>query len=203
MLPEDSEAARQPFDLEQVKALLRAASGDWRGAIMVALYTGARLADVANMRWESVDLQNKWISFRASKNKQRIKLPIHDALQDFFLELPAPDSGRAFLFPSLAGKSTGGKSGLSMAFKRIMERAKVRGEVARERMGEKGRSVNTLTFHSFRHTLTSIMANAGVPVEVRQKFTGHASAEMNQHYTHHEIETLRAAVEKLPTLGNK
>jgi hypothetical protein len=47
------------------------------------------------------------------------------------------------------------------------------------------------------------MANAGVPVEVRQKFTGHASAEMNQHYTHHEISTLRAAVEKLPTLNEK
>ena len=46
------------------------------------------------------------------------------------------------------------------------------------------------------------MANAGVPVEVRQKFTGHASAEMNQHYTHHEIETLRAAVEKLPRLAS-
>jgi hypothetical protein len=38
-------------------------------------------------------------------------------------------------------------------------------------------------------------------VEVRQKFTGHASAEMNQHYMHHEIATLRAAVEKLPVLG--
>ena len=87
-----------------------------------------------------------------------------------------------------------------MAFARIMEKARVRGEVSRERLGEKGRSVNTLSFHSFRHTLTSIMANAGVPVEVRQKFTGHASAEMNQHYTHHEIATLRAAVEKLPAL---
>ena len=38
----------------------------------------------------------------------------------------------------------------------------------------------------------------GVPVEVRQKFTGHASAEMNAHYTHHEIETLRSAIGKLP-----
>jgi len=47
------------------------------------------------------------------------------------------------------------------------------------------------------------MANAGVPVEVRQKFTGHASAEMNQTYTHHEIDTLRAAIEKLPALGIK
>ncbi len=153
------------------------------------------------MRWESVDLENKWISFRAGKTKQRLRLPMHEALHDYLLELPAPDSSKALLFPSLAGKGTGGKSGLSMAFGRIMERAKVRGDVVRERKGEKGRSVNALTFHSFRHTLTSIMANAGVPVEVRQKFTGHASAEMTLHYTHHDIATLRAAVEKLPRLN--
>jgi integrase len=197
---QNTDTARQPFSVEQVEAILRAAEGDWRGAVMVALYSGARLQDVANMRWESVDLQNRWIAFKVGKTKQRLKLPMHDALHEFLLELPAPDSGKAFLFPSLAGKGTGGKSGLSMAFSRIMGRAHVRGEVVRERQGEKGRSVNSLSFHSFRHTLTSIMANAGVPVEVRQKFTGHASAEMNQHYTHHEIETLRAAVEKLPAL---
>jgi integrase len=200
MLPKDAGPARQPFTIEQVQAILKAAQGEWRGVIMAALYTGARLQDVVNMRWESVDLQNKWIAFRAGKTKQRIRLPMHEALHEFLLELPAPDSSKAFLFPSLAGKQTGGKSGLSMAFARIMHRARVRGEVVRERKGEKGRSVNALTFHSFRHTLTSIMANAGVPVEVRQKFTGHASAEMNQHYTHTEIATLRGAVEKLPTL---
>jgi len=60
--------------------------------------------------------------------------------------------------------------------------------------------VITLSFHSFRHTLTSLMTNAGVSVEVRQNFTGHASAEMNAHYTHHEIETLRSAIGKLPTM---
>jgi len=203
MLPEPADPAKQPFDIEQVKSLLRAATGDWKGAIMVALYTGARLQDVANMRWESVDLQNKWLAFRVGKTKQRIRLPMHEALYDFLLELSAPDSGKAFLFPSLAGKGTGGRSGLSMAFARIMERAKVRGEVARERAGEAGRTVNSLSFHSFRHTLTSIMANAGVPVEVRQKFTGHASAEMNQHYTHHEIATLRSAVSVIPSIGGK
>ena len=100
----------------------------------------------------------------------------------------------------LAGKRTGGKSGLSMAFKRIMERANVRGEAVHERAGEAGRTVNTLSFHGFRHTLTSLMANAGVPVEVQQKFTGYASPEMKAHYAHHEIETLRSAIGKLPTL---
>jgi len=121
------------------------------------------------------------ISFRVGKTKQRLRLLVHDALHDFLLDLSAADSGKAFLFPSLAGKGTGGKSGLSMAFARIMERAKIRGEVVRKRAGEKGRS-------------------AGVPNEVRQKFTGHTSPEMNQHYTHHEIATLRTAIEKLPNL---
>jgi integrase len=200
MLPADSESVKQPFDLPQIKALLRNAHGDWRGSIMVALYTGMRLKDVANLRWGNVDLPNKWISFKAGKTRQRIRIPMHESLHDFLLELPAPDNGKAFLFPSLAGKSTGGKSGLSMAFSRLMERAKVRGEIVHERRGESGRSVSTLSFHSLRHTLVSLMANAGVPVEVRQKFTGHASAEMNQHYTHTEIATLRDAIAKLPTL---
>jgi integrase len=200
MLPADPESVKQPFDLPQIKALLRNAHGDWRGSIMVALYTGMRLKDVANLRWENVDLSNKWISFKAGKTRQRIRIPMHESLHDFLLELPAPDNCKAFLFPSLAGKSTGGKSGLSMAFSRLMERAKVRGEIVHERRGESGRSVSTLSFHSLRHTLVSLMANAGVPVEVRQKFTGHASAEMNQHYTHTEIATLRDAIAKLPML---
>jgi integrase len=161
MLPVDGEPTRQPFTIEQVRAILKAAQGDWRGAIMVAFYTGARLQDVADMRWESVDLQNKWISFRAGKTQQRIKLPMHEELHEFLLELQAPDTGKAFLFPSLAQRSTGGKGGLSRAFKRIMERARVRGEVVRERTGESGRSINTLSFHSFRHTLTSINGKRG------------------------------------------
>src|SRR5215831_2360557 len=45
MLPVDSEPAKQPFTLEQIKALLRNAHGDWRGAIIMALYTGMRLKD--------------------------------------------------------------------------------------------------------------------------------------------------------------
>lgn len=114
MLPEDSGSAKQPFDLDQVKALVRSADGDWKGAIMVALYTGARLRDLVNMRWESIDLQNKWITFRASKTRQRskvpIKIPMHEALYDFLLELPASDSGKSLLFPSLAVKGTGGRS---------------------------------------------------------------------------------------------
>lgn len=193
-------SVKRPFDFEQMAALVEAAAGDWRGAILLAYYTGARLQDVANMRWESVDLESQLISFRAGKTDRCIAIPMHDALHEFLIETAAPDSSKAFLFPSLANRRAGGKSGLSMAFKRIMERARVSGEVARKAKGQHGRIVNSLSFHSLRHSFNSIMANAGVSQEIRQKLTGHASPEMNKRYTHHELEPLRAAIGSIPAV---
>jgi hypothetical protein len=46
------------------------------------------------------------------------------------------------------------------------------------------------------------MANAGVSQEIRRKLTGHASAQMNAQYTHHELESLRAAVSVIPSIGS-
>lgn len=92
---------------------------------------------------------------------------------------------------------------MSMAFRRIMENAKVKGRLLREANGE-GRSQSSLSFHSLRHGFVSAMANADVAQELRQKLTGHASAQMNAQYTHHELEALRAAVSVIPSIsGNK
>lgn len=202
MLTVKGGSSKRPFDPEQVTALLQTAQGDWRGAIMVAFYTSARLGDVVNMRWSSVDLPNQWIAFRTEKTDTPLVVPMHEALHNFLLELPAPTTAKAFVFPSLQGKRVSGKSGLSMAFKRIMENAKVAGEVARESKGESGRTINTLSFHSLRHSFNSSMANAGVAQEIRRKFTGQ-STDMNTRYTHHEMEPLRAAIAVLPALRAK
>ena len=114
------------------------------------------------------------------------------------LSLDAPDSGQAFVFPELAGQKTGGKFGLSMTFARIMARAKIAGKVLHERKGTKSRTVNSLSFHSLRHSFNSAMANAGISQEVRMKLTGHADTATNAGYTHHELEPLRKAIESIP-----
>jgi integrase len=201
MLSTKSQARKGTFDIPQVQALLKASPNrDWRGAILLAFYTGARLQDVANMRWGSLDLHERTVSFVVRKTNETTTIPMHSDLQGHLLKLPAPDNGSAFVFPSLAGKRTGGKSGLSMAFSRIMEKAKVRGEVTRKSKEGKGRDVNTLSFHSLRHSFNSIMANAGVVQEIRQKLTGHSSTAMNDLYTHHELEILRAAIKVIPSV---
>jgi integrase len=125
-----------------------------------------------------------------------VTVPLHSQLERELLKTPGV--GKAFLFPSLAGKGTGGKHGLSGRFAAIMEKAGIEGKITQHAKG--GRALSNLSFHSLRHSFNSAMANAGVSQEIRQKLTGHASAEINKLYTHHELEPLRAAIETLPGL---
>jgi integrase len=196
-LRNDTETSRRPFTIEEIQALLRAArDGDWYGAILLALYTGMRLHDAANLRWEGVDLDGRWISYRASKTRKRIKIPMHDALYGW-LKKRIRGINKAPLFPELAGEST---SFLSREFSKVMARAEVHGEIVRDRQGESGRLVSSLGFHSLRHAFASLMANRGVAEEVRMKLAGHSSQDVHAGYTHHEAAVLRASVAQLPSL---
>jgi integrase len=190
------------FTPEQIAELIKAApSEDWKGAILCGYYTGLRLRDVADLEWSAVDLDKRTITVTTRKTLKKVVTPIHLQFRAW-LEKQTRGIGKASVFPTLAGKSGGGKSGLSMAFKRIMERAKIKGRLLREANGA-GRSQSSLSFHSLRHSFNSAMANAGVSSEVRQKLTGHASAKMNAQYTHHELEELRAAVSVIPSISGK
>lgn len=219
-LPDDDKTEKEVFSAKHVRALMDAAVAmkhgrpifeageDWCGAILFAFYTGARLQDVANMRWNSIDLAARLVSYVPRKTRKTRKLgaavvvPIHSELETFLLGLSAPDSGKAFVFPQLAGSESGGRTGLSRTFARIMARAKIEGSVTRA-ANKQGRTVRSLTFHSLRHSFSSAMANAGVSEEVRMKLTGHTTREVHQKYTHHELAPLRAAVAQIPKLDGQ
>lgn len=211
-----SEVTRHPFTPKQVDTLVRAAKTrkngklvfhggeEWSGAILLAYFTGARLLDVANITWNAIDLPAKTITYRAKKTGKLVTVPIHPDLENYLLELESPDSGKLFVFPSLASRGTGGRNGLSMTFSRIMARAKVSGEVLHKAKKDgDGRTVRALTFHSLRHSFNSALANAGVSQEIRMKLTGHSSVETNKGYTHHELKPLRAAIAMMPTIAVK
>lgn len=57
-LPEET-AERSTFTTKQVADLVSKATGDWKGAILFAFYTGARLGDLANMTWRAIDLDKR------------------------------------------------------------------------------------------------------------------------------------------------
>jgi integrase len=203
LIDDEADIEKDVFTPEQIGALVAEAQSDWKGVILCGYYTGLRLKDVTELRWESIDpdltkLELIPAKTRRKKKNRKIVLPIHAELAAW-LKKQTRGIGKAPVFPTLAGKSGGGKSGLSMMFKRIMERAGIQGRILRERNGE-GRSQSSLSFHSLRHSFNSALANADVAQEIRQKLTGHASAAMNEVYTHRELKPLRAAIAKLPSI---
>jgi len=193
------------FTPEQIAKLVEHAEGDWKGLILAGYFTGGRLSDLARLKWSNVDLTEKTITFVQKKvegksPKARVKIPIRPALEEYILSGPISDSPNSPVFRQLYDKRGSGKSGLSMAFKRIMDRAGIAAGVLRERKGEAGRSVSALSFHSLRHSFNSALANSGISQELRMKLTGHSSADMNTIYSHHELQTIRTAVQTLPRL---
>ncbi len=68
------------------------------------------------------------------------------------------------------------KYGLGGHFAAIMSKAGISGKIRLHWAG--GRALLSLSFHSLRHSMRSAMANARVSQEIRQKLTGHSSAEM-------------------------
>jgi integrase len=197
---EARDVSKDVFTPEQITELIKAApSEDWKGAVLCGYYTGLRLRDVADMQWGAVDLDRCTITVTTRKTLKTVTVPIHPQFRTW-LEKQTRGIGKAPVFPALTGKSGGGKSGLSMTFKRIMERAQIKGRLLREANGA-GRSQSSLSFHSLRHSFNSAMANGGISSEVRQKLTGHATAKMNAQYTHHELEELRAAVSVIPSIA--
>ena len=195
----DKAQRKHVFTPEQVSALVKTAEGDWKGLVLLAFYTGARLSDAANLRWSNVDLVSeiKTVRFQPTKGGNEVVTAVHSALEDFLLSLPTPKSDEAFLFPSLAQRND---SPLSKAFRKIMEEAHIEQRVIRER-SKSGRSVNALSFHSLRHSFSSILANAGIAEEVRMTLTGHTTRAIHRGYTHHELQRLRDAVSVLPRIS--
>jgi integrase len=197
----DKPQRKGTFTPEQISALIKTAEGDWKGLILTAFYTGARLGDCANLRWQDIDLvpEIKTIRFVPGKGGGEVVAVIHPVLEDYLLSLSAPKSDDAFLFPTLARRNV---SPLSKHFRKIMERARIQQRVIRER-AKSGRSVNALSFHSLRHSFSSILANAGVSEERRMALTGHTTRDVHQGYTHHDLEQLQKAVALLPSIATE
>ncbi len=197
-LPEKDSVERSPFSAAEVKTLVDTAEGEWKTLIMVGYFTGARLSDCCVMEWSSLDSANGTLTYVQRKTGKKVTIPLHPDLQAHLQQLPSSDE--KFIMPGMADKGPGGRHGLSESFKKIMRKA---GLDLQTVQGRGIRKISRRTFHSLRHSFTSALANANVAPELRMKLTGHSSEAVHRLYTHHELETLRNAVAKMPSLSGQ
>lgn len=200
--PSSVRMTREPFTVEELKAILAVANNDWKAMTLLGAYTAMRLKDAASLTWRNVDLEQKIITYLPLKkarlpNATKVRFPIHPRLLDGLLQIPVDSrSPDAPILPNLINLPTSGKTGLSGRFLSILQIARI-DTMPTKRPGS--RMFQAKTYHSLRHTCVSFMANSGVSQELRKELAGHSS-DVHRQYTHHSPSVLRSAVEALPDL---
>lgn len=190
---EDEKTGRAftPDEISRLFAIGREVGNDWPTAMMIGLYTGLRQGDAVSLKWDNVDFAKGVITYRPSKTRRHnitVTIPLHKTLSDW---LSAHRNGSEYVTPLRVGKV--GKVSLAegdLTFNQILTKAEVVPTSARDK----------LSFHCFRHTFATRLAEAGVSEEVRMKLTGHTSAVNHAIYTHDE-KSARAAIDALPTFA--
>jgi integrase len=135
-----------------------------------------------------------------------MEIPINEHLREHIDTMPCADDPNAPLFPqayAIAVKETA-DSRLSQQFYDHLVLAGLAKKRDKEATGEgrsKKRNVSDISFHSLRHTATSLLKNAGVSEAVAMDIIGHDSKAISSHYTHIDDKAKREALAKMPKLA--
>jgi len=198
---------RRGFTIPEIKRVLRIANDEWRSLIFFGLYTGQRLGDLARLTWQNVDLERDEIRFISRKTGRTMIIPIAPPLRTQIEKLPAGDNPHQPLHPRAfaSAEKSGAVKTLSRQFHELLadaglttRKAHRRSEAAPGRDGP--RESSPISFHSLRHTATSLMKNAGINASVVMDIIGHESEAISAHYTHIDEATKRRAIAALPRI---
>lgn len=181
---------KRPYDYlrtqDEIGRFLRAAAT--RGCDLCALYatatyTGLRAGELAGLRWEDVDFDNRLVLVQRSyngptKNDQIRYVPILDALLPILRQWRLSCAG-PIVFPNHAGAMHQPSARVFQEiFKQVLHAA---GFPARIRNGHK---TGYIRFHDLRHTFASHWVMNNGDLFKLQQILGHQSTQMTLRYAH-------------------
>lgn len=151
----------------------------------VAFYTGMRLGELINMRWNWIDFHKKIITVKcledfSTKNKKERIIPMSDAV---WLTLNNrfqinSHSAEDFVFYRILNKKLHDET-VSKQFKSIVRNSFLN---------------NKIHFHSLRHSFASLLVQRGVSLSVVKELLGHEDLATTQIYAHLQQQNLREAI---------
>ncbi len=181
---------------EEKEALLAAAKSARSPAIypalMLALNSGMRDAEIRGLQWERMDLSKGILTVGDSKTEagEGRTIPLNSALHEAMIEYAKWYTKRFgtirpewYLFPFGRPRPQDPT--------RPMVTLKTSWDNARKKAGVQGR------WHDNRHTLVTDLAESGAGDETIRDIAGHVSKQMLKHYSHIRMEAKRRALESI------
>jgi integrase len=173
-LPKVSEGRTRYLSPTELKAALEAAPEWMRAPMALASFTGMRRGELLGLRWMDVDLVNRRVYLRETKNGSLRVLVLNDLAAMVLESLPqgAPTD--------LALAGIDGQK-LSVYTRRLFQ----------------GLGIQDASFHSLRHTAASWLVMQGVDLYAVGQLLGHKTPRMTQRYAHLSPQFMAGAVSKL------
>ena len=156
----------------------------------ICFYSGLRLGEAVNLRWEDLDSNNKVMMIgnneHNSKSRKQRSVPLHPKIQVIInrkreLLRSKKQEARAYLFEKVKNVPYS-TDYVSKSFKKACRAAGIE---------------ENIHFHSLRHSTASLLVQGGKSLYVVQNILGHASINTTQIYAHLQLETLREAIDSL------
>ncbi len=151
--------------------------------VKVLLLTGARRSEIANLRWDEVDLGRGLLTLAPGRHKsggaQGVKhIALNAPAAAVIAERPCIG---AFVFPAPLAEKKGCDAGLGKAWERIRSRA----------------DLQDVRLHDLRHSFASFGAAGGASLLLIGKALGHSQAATTARYAHLGNDSVRDLAEKV------
>jgi len=149
-------------------------------AVILAMSTGGRRAEIWGLSWKHIDLKNDFITFVETKNEERRSVPLQGHALELMLErskVPRIDTDLVFPSPINPQKYYDFRRPFQMA----LEAAQI----------------EDFRWHDLRHCAASYLVMSGVDMRTVAEILGHKTIQMTQRYAHLSPEHLKDAVAKM------
>ena len=137
-----------------------------RLVLMFLYYTGIRLNELVNIKWEDIDFQRDTIHLKTTKGEKERVIFLHDKLKNFIYYFNI--KGEGFVFMSNFGKKYD-KRTIQVIVGNSAKRAGIQKKI---------------TPHTLRHSFATHLLEAGADIRYIQKLLGHSNLQTTQIYTH-------------------
>lgn len=165
------------FTPEEAQRLIANCRRYMKPIVIALLHTGMRKGEALRLEWNDVDLTNRTLTVRNSKNNESRTIPINRVLFDTLLALKLKAKFK-LVFCHYDGSPF---HEIYYGFKAAAKRAGIEG----------------VTVHTCRHTFASWLVMKGVDIRVIQVLMGHKTIAMTMRYAHLSQKTLQDAVDKI------
>lgn len=183
-LPKEPRHKVRWLEPAEVERLLAAAPPWLRPILTVAVSSGARLKEVALLRWDEIDTERGLVTLTAEGKTARARVIPLSATMKAALDGVPRRLRCAWVFPNGKGEP--------LVTRQERTRLSTATRDAAKRAGLPG-----VGFHTLRHTAASLMVQRGVPLYEVGAILGHSSLVMTERYAHLAPGHLRGAAAAL------